>query len=145
LITKNGANVYTILEHYIIPIGSVYGKTAIFKYKLDAEEGIVLRDKDFIPQLTIYKYWSNHIVKEYDSYLSDTTFTTKYIEKVPYRAFENMRFLMFNLTLATVLEDCKACEERLERIQTDYSFVNTKAYFKQNLFVCNTILRKFKK
>jgi len=145
LITKKGANEYTILEHYIIPIGSVYGKTAIFKYLLNPKEGTVVRDKDFVPQLTIYKYWSNHIVKEYDSYLTDTSFTTKNIQAVPYRAFENMRFLMFNLTLATVLEDCNACEERLERIQTDFSFVNSKAYFKQNLFVCNTILRKFKK
>lgn len=145
LITKEGANEYTILEHYIIPIGSVYGKTAIFKYLLNPKEGTVVRDKDFVPQLTIYKYWSNHIVKEYDSYLTDTSFTTKNIQAVPYRAFENMRFLMFNLTLATVLEDCNACEERLERIQTDFSFVNSKAYFKQNLFVCNTILRKFKK
>jgi hypothetical protein len=145
LITKNEAEGYTILEDYIIPIGSVYGKSAIFKYRLNPKEGTVLRDKDFVPQLTIYKYWSNHIVKEYDSYLNDTSFTTKNIEAVPYRAFENMRFLMFNLALATVLEDCAACEERLGRIQTDFSFVSSKAYFKQNLLVCNTILRKFKK
>lgn len=145
LIQKKGANEYTILEHYIIPIGSVYGKSAIFKYHLDPQAGTVRRDKDFVPQLTIYKYWSNHIVKEYDSYLSDTSFTTTNIETVPYRVYETMRFLMFNLTLATVLEDCKACEERLGRIQKDYSFVNSKAYFKQNLFVCNTILEKFKK
>ncbi|WMX13566.1 hypothetical protein [Aureispira sp. CCB-E] len=144
LITKNSPNDYTILEHYIIPIGSVYGKSAIFKYTMDPEKGTIIRDKDFVPQLTIYKYWSNHIVKEYDSYLNDTSFTTNNIEAVPYRAFENMRFLMFNLALATVLEDCQACEERLNRIETDYSFVSSKAYFKQNLFVCKTILRKFK-
>lgn len=145
LIQKKDTDEYTILEHYIIPIGSVYGKSAIFKYQLDPKKGTVTRDKGFVPQLTIYKYWSNHIVKEYDSYLSDTSFTTTNIETIPHRAYETMRFLMFNLTLATVLENCKACEERLERIQTDYSFVNSKAYFKQNLLVCNTILEKFKK
>lgn len=142
VLSKNTDDTYTILEHYIIPIGSVYGKSALLKYILDPQKGTIERDKSFKPQLTIYKYWSNHIVKEYDSYLGDPKFTSKNIEEVPFAAFEAMRYLMFNLTLATVLEDCKACEERMEKIATDYNFVTAKEYFEQNLFVCKTILKK---
>lgn len=144
VITKNAQNEYVILEHYIVPIGSVYGKVALLRYLLNPRTGSIKRDKTFRPQLRIYKYWSNHIVKEYDSYLTDPDFTTKNIDKIPFRAFETMRYLMFNLTLARVLENCQACEDRMKQITTDYSFVASKIYFEQNLFVCNTILEKIK-
>lgn len=38
VITKEKNNQYLILEHYIIPIGSVYGKFALLKYRLDPKK-----------------------------------------------------------------------------------------------------------
>ena len=144
VIVKESKNTFVLLERFIIPIGSVYGTFALIRYILDVKAGTISRDHTFVPQLDIYKYWSNHVVKEYDSYLNDDRFTAKNIKDVPHEAFDVMRFLMFNLTLAVVMENCHECQERLSRIETDFPFVSS-AEYSQNLMVCNTILRKFKK
>ena len=123
VIVKESKNTFSLLERFIIPIGSVYGKFALIRYILDVQSGSISRDRAFTPQLDIYKYWSNHVVKEYDSYLSDDLFTTKNIKDVPHVAFDVMRFLMFNLTLAVIMENCDECQERLSRIETDFPFV----------------------
>ena len=99
-------------------------------------------DTSFVPQLGIYKYWSNHVVKEYDSYLSDPSYTSTDLDAVPHGALENIRYLMFNLTLAAVLEDCTPCRSRMATIESDFPMVNKKEY-RQNKDVCKTILRKF--
>ena len=142
VLTKNATGQYTFLEHYIIPIGNVYGKVALLRYTLDVAKGEVKRDIDFEPQLHVYKYWYNHIVKEYDSYLDNESYTSDNWDNVPHAAFDVMRFLMFNLTLAAI-EGCEACESRMMRITKDYSFVQS-AEYGQNLLVCQTILQKFK-
>lgn len=141
-ISKKKDGKYHLVEYYIVPIGSVYGKVALLCYALDAATGAIARDLDFQPQLQVYKYWYNHIVKEYDSHLKDLTYTAKDWKKVPHDAYDEMRFLMFNLTLAAI-EGCKECEERMTRITEDYSFVQA-AEYGQNLLVCNAILKKFK-
>lgn len=145
VVTKERHNRYSILEHYILPIGSVYGKTALVRYYFDPYAGTIERDQAFEPQLSIYNYWSNHVVKEYDSYLNDTSYTTPYVEKVPHQAYVALRYLMFNLTLAAILEDCQPCRERLQRIGEDYKFVQKEPYYQQNLSVCQAILAKFEK
>ncbi len=142
-ITKERPSRYHILEHYILPIGSVYGKTALVRYYFDPHTGSLERDHTFQPQLSIYDYWSNHVVKEYDSYLKDTSYTTPYIEKVPHQAYVALRYLMFNLTLAAILEDCQPCRERMARIGADYKFVQKEPYYQQNLSVCQAILARF--
>lgn len=142
-ITKERGNRYTILEHYIVPIGSVYGKVALIRYWFNPYKGTVQQDCDFEPQMSVYDYWSNHVVKEYDSYLGNKNFTTKNVETVPYEAREAMRYLMFNLTLAAVLEGCDPCRLRMSKIAKDYPFVADKPYFDQNLSVCKTILGRF--
>lgn len=144
VIEKERADRYSILEHYILPIGSVYGKTALVRYYFDPYKGTLKRDTDFQPQLSIYDYWSNHVVKEYDSYLNDTNYTTSNIEQVPHQAYVSLRYLMFNLTLAAILEDCQPCRERMQRIANDYKFVEKEAYYQQNLSVCQAILARFK-
>jgi hypothetical protein len=141
VITKESKSKYTILEYYIIPIGSVYGKVALLRYILDAKAGTVTRDHDFKPQLHVYKYWYNHIIKEYDQYLTDPTYTSKDWKLVPHAAYDVMRFLMFNLTLAAV-EGCDECGKRMKNIKEDYSFVQS-AEYGQNILVCEGILRKF--
>ena len=141
LISKENDNQYAILEHYIVPIGSVYGKVALLRYVVDAKAGTVTRDKNFVPQLFVYKYWYNHIVKEYDGYLNDSSYTSKDWNAVPHAAFDVMRFLMFNLTLAGI-QGCTDCKKRMERITEDFSFVQS-AEYGQNLLVCKAILRKF--
>ncbi len=142
VISKESDNSYAFLERYIIPVGNVYAKFALLRYIVDVKEGTVQRDEKYVPQLGIYKYWSNHIVKEYDSYLSNPDFSNKDINSVPHDAFDVMRFLMFNLTLAVILEDCGPCRERMENITQNFPFVEKKDY-SQNLLVCKTILRKF--
>jgi hypothetical protein len=142
VISEESDNSYAFLERYIIPVGNVYAKFALLRYIVDVKEGTVHRDEKFIPQLGIYKYWSNHIVKEYDSYLSNPDFSNKDISSVPHEAFDVMRFLMFNLTLAVIMEDCEPCRERMAKITENFPFVEKKDY-SQNLLVCKTILRKF--
>ncbi|MCH2022522.1 MAG: hypothetical protein MK207_08605 [Saprospiraceae bacterium] len=142
VIVKESKNTFALLERFIIPIGSVYGKFALIRYMLNVESGTIYRDKTFIPQLDIYKYWSNHVVKEYDSYLNDPRFTAKNVKEIPHVAFNAMRFLMFNLTLATIMERCKECQERMNRIENDFPFVLSTEY-SQNLMVCKSILSKF--
>lgn len=142
VLTKNADGQYSILEHYILPIGNVYGKVALLRYTLDVAKGEVKRDVDFEPQLHVYKYWYNHIVKEYDSYLNNESYTSDNWDNVPHAAFDVMRFLMFNLTLAAI-EGCEECESRMMRITKDYGFVQS-AEYSQNLLVCQTILQKFK-
>ncbi|MGH1334851.1 MAG: hypothetical protein ACRBFS_01890 [Aureispira sp.] len=144
VIEKERPDRYSILEHYILPIGSVYGKTALVRYYFDPYEGTLERDLSFQPQLSIYEYWSNHVVKEYDSYLKDTSYTTTKIEQVPHQAYVSLRYLMFNLTLAAILEDCQPCRERMQRIKKDYKFVEKGTYYQQNLSVCQAILDRFK-
>jgi len=134
---------YRLLEYYIIPIGNVYGKVALLRYTMDIYKGTIIRDKTFKPQLQVYKYWYNHIVKEYDSYLDNPSYTSKEWDDVPHAAFDIMRFLMFNLTLAAI-EGCEECATRMQRITEDYSFVQS-AEYSQNLLVCQTILKKFEK
>lgn len=141
-ISKEENGKYSLLEYYIIPIGNVYGKVALLRYVLDATAGTIARDLNFQPQLQVYKYWYNHIVKEYDSHLKDPAYTSKNWKAVPHDAYDVMRFLMFNLTLAAI-EGCKECEERMAKITEDYSFVQS-AEYGQNLLVCNAILKKFK-
>jgi hypothetical protein len=92
ILKKLQANQYEILERYIIPVGSVYGKFALTRYVLDIANNSLQRDTQFIPQLGIYKYWSNHVVKEYDSYLVDTNYNTTELDLVPHEALENIRF-----------------------------------------------------
>lgn len=133
---------FELLERYIIPIGSVYGKFALIRYVLDVQQNSFEMDTSFVPQLGIYKYWSNHVVKEYDSYLSDPSYTSTDLDAVPHGALENIRYLMFNLTLAAVLEDCTPCRSRMAIIESDFPMVNKKEY-RQNKDVCKTILRKF--
>lgn len=142
-VTKLRDNRYAILEHYILPIGSVYGKVALVQYFFNPYKGTIRRDEAFEPQFKLYDYWSNHVVKEYDSYLSRAEFTTSAIQQVPHQAHQALRYLMFNLTLAAVLEDCTPCRERMERIHQDYPFVAEQPYYDQNLDVCRTILGRF--
>lgn len=142
-IQKQSDGNYNLLEYYIIPIGNVYGKVALLNYVMDVQKGTIKRDKTFKPQLQVYKYWYNHIVKEYDSYLENPSYTSKNLDDVPHAAFDIMRFLMFNLTLAAI-EGCDDCANRMQRITEDYSFVQS-AEYSQNLMVCQTILKKFEK
>ena len=143
VLTKDSETRYALLEYYIVPIGSVYGKVALVRQWLDAAAGTIQRDTAFEPQLRVYKYWSNHIVKEYDSYLSDTTFTTAQLAAVSQQAHEAMRYLMYNLTLAAVLEDCAPCKERMDRVHQDFPFVAAEPYYDQNLAVCRVLLGRF--
>lgn len=138
-----GNEQYELLEHYILPVGSVYGKIALFRYELDLIKGSLVRDVNFEPQLAIYRYWSNHVVKEYDRYLQDSSFTTTNFDEVPHVAYNTIKFLMFNLTLATILEDCQACREKLVSIETDYPLVNSSDSYQQNLQVCREILKRY--
>lgn len=142
VINKIDEQHYGFMEYYIIPIGNVYGKVALLRYIFDVNQGEIIRDKNFQPQLRVYKYWYNHIVKEYDSHLSDTSYTSSNWDVVPHAAFDVMRFLMFNLTLAAI-DGCDECETRINRIATDYSFVKS-AEYGQNLMVCRAILEKVK-
>lgn len=143
VITKEKPNSYSILEHYILPIGSVYGKSALVRFYFDPYQGVLERDWEFEPQLSIYNYWSNHVVKEYDSYLDNPNYTTTDLEQVPHQAYVALRYLMFNLTLAAILEDCQPCRARMKKVQEDYKFVEKEPYYQQNLSVCQAILARF--
>ncbi len=85
------------------------------------------------------------MVKEYDSYLERPEYTTDQVEEVPHQAYVALRYLMFNLTLAAILEDCQPCYDRMQRVAEDYKFVEKEPYYQQNLSVCQAILARFEK
>jgi hypothetical protein len=118
-ITKVESGKYIINEFFDIPIGQDMISSQINRLVFEPYKNIIYADTLFKPDMWyLKKAWKDYI----EEYNDLKTYSGCDWDSIPSEVWEQMRYLMFKLSLAAV-NGCEECDSIIMNIRDDFDFV----------------------